>query len=133
MLIRKFTRNGRDAALAAAVVRALEPRFDALDRRFDAIDRRFEAIDRRFEAVDLRFDALEDRLEAMDAKWERKFIDLRNELVAAGKPFIGLQDHLATRFEHTVKLMDRMSKEITEQFAALTATVVHGFSERRSP
>ena len=129
MLIRKFTRNGRDEALAAAIVRALEPRFDAIDRRFDAFDD--------------RFDALEQRLEAMDAKWERRFIALRNELVAAGEPFIGLQDYLATRFERTVKLMDsinkridRMTEEITEQiaeqFAALSATVSHGLSERGS-
>lgn len=110
-----------------------ERRFEAIERRFEDIDRRFDAIDRRFDAVDDRFDALEDRLEAMDAKWERQFIDLRNELVAAGEPFIGLQDYLATRFERTVKLMDRMSKEITEQFAALTATFVLGFSERGSP
>lgn len=57
MLIRKFTRNGRDEALAAAVVRALEPRFEAIDRRFEAIDRRFEAIDLRFEAMDVKMGA----------------------------------------------------------------------------
>lgn len=80
----------------------------------------------------------------MDAKWECQFIALRNELVAAGEPFVGLQDYLATRFERTVKLtdsinkrIDRMTEEITEQiaeqFAALSATLVLGFSEQGSP
>ena len=41
-MIRRFTRNGRDAALAATIVRALEPRFEAIDSRFEAFDNRFD-------------------------------------------------------------------------------------------
>ncbi|MCY3698536.1 MAG: hypothetical protein OXH46_02705 [Gemmatimonadetes bacterium] len=36
-MIRRFTRNGRDAALVAALVQALEPRFEAIDARFDTM------------------------------------------------------------------------------------------------
>ena len=174
MLIRRFTRNGRDEALAAAVVRALEPRFEAIDRRFEAIDRRFEAIDRRFEAIDDRFEAMdakwerrfEDidlRFEAMDAKWERRFedIDLRfgamdnrfgamdakweRRFVELHKEISGLRDQSFDIREHVARLqeqvdaqlkgfdarLNQMGKEIAEQFdekfAALSATVVHGF------
>ena len=64
---------------------------------------------------------------------------IRNEMVVSGERSGGL-DHFATLFERTDKLLDainarldRMSEEIAEQFAALSATVVHGFSEPKPP
>ncbi|MYC88444.1 MAG: hypothetical protein F4X22_09450, partial [Gemmatimonadales bacterium] len=64
MLIRRITRNDRDAALVAAVVQALDPRFEAIENRLDAMDRRFEVIEGRLDAMDRRFEAIEGRLDA---------------------------------------------------------------------
>lgn len=135
MLIRKFTRNGRDEALAAAVVRALEPRFEAIDRRFEAMDvkweRRFEAMDvkwgRRFEDIDLRFGAMDNRFGAMDVKWERRFVELRNEISGFRGQSDGVREHVARLQEHVDAQLHQMRKEMNEKFAALSATVVHGF------
>ncbi|WP_428275845.1 hypothetical protein [Candidatus Palauibacter sp.] len=153
MLIRKFTRNGRDEALAAAVVRALEPRFEAIDRRFEAMDvkwerrfeamdvkweRRFEAIERRFEDIDLRFGAMENRFGTIDVKWERRFVELRNEIsgfreqsVSAREHVAHLQGHVDAQLKGFDARLNQIGKEIAKQldekFAALSATVVHGF------
>lgn len=126
MLIRKFTRNGRDEALAAAVVRALEP-------RFEAIDRRFEAIDRRFEDIDLRFGAMDNRFGAMDVKWERRFVELHKEISKFRGQSFGVREHVARLQEHVDAQLHQMRKEMNKKFAALSKTVVHGFSEPKSP
>ena len=108
-MIRRFTRNGRDAALAAAVARALEPRF-----------------------------------EAMDAKWEGQFLDLRNEICGSRERSVDVREHVARLQEHVdARLtefdarLNQMGKEIAEQFnekfAALSATVVHGFDRPNPP
>ncbi|WP_419167241.1 hypothetical protein [Candidatus Palauibacter sp.] len=101
MLIRRYTRNGRDAAVAAAVAKALGPRF--------------EAIDGRFEAIDIRFDA-------MDAKWEHRFADLRNEMVGLRERFADLSDHVDAH-------LNLMAEQIAAQIAAISMPVVRGFSE----
>ncbi|WP_419862115.1 hypothetical protein [Candidatus Palauibacter sp.] len=156
MLIRKFTRNGRDEAMAAAVVRALEPRFEAIDRRFEAIDdrfeamdvkwerrfeaieRRFEAIERRFEDIDLRFGAMDNRFGTIDVKWERRFVELRNEISGFRGQSVDVREHVAhlqqnvdAQLKGFDARLNQMGKEIAKQFdekfAALSATVVHGF------
>lgn len=135
MLIRKFTRNGRDEALVAAVVRALEPRFEAIDRRFEAMDvkweRRFEAIERRFEDIDLRFGAMDNRFGTIDVKWERRFVELRNEISEFREQSVSAREHVAHLQARVDAQLHQMRKEMNEKFAALSATVVHGFSEPR--
>ena len=93
MLIRRFTRNGRDEALVAAVVRALEPRFEAIDVRFEAIDRRFEAIDARFDGLESRFDAIDAKLEARHREFSRKFNVLFGTMALGFTLVIGLMGY----------------------------------------
>ena len=85
--------------MAAAIVRALEPRFEATDARFEATDARWE---RRFEASELRF-------EALDAKWEHRFADLRKEMVKLGQCFADFQAHFDRR-------VDEIEARISELF-----------------
>lgn len=142
MLIRRFTRNGRDAALVAALVQALEPRFEAIDSRFEAIDSRLEAIDRRFEAVDrrfkqldLRFEAIDNRFGAMDVKWERRFVAIANDISGLRVGYADVREHVARLHENVNARMDGFEAQLNEmraetaaQFATLSETVVHGFS-----
>ncbi len=142
-MIRRFTRNGRDAALAATIVRALEPRFEAIDRRFEAIDRRFEAFDNRFEAVDrrfkqmdLRFEAIGNRFGALDVKWEGRFVALADEMSKLRVGHADVREHVVRLHENVNARMDgfearldSMATEAAAQFATLSETVVHGFGK----
>lgn len=149
LLIRRFTRNDRDAALVAAVVQALEPRFEAIENRLDAMDRRFEAIegrldgmDGRFVSIDHRFEAIGNRFGAMDVKWERRFVALADEMSKLRVGYADVREHVVRLHENVNARMDafdarmdgfearlnEMGEEFAAQFAALSETVVHGFS-----
>ncbi len=83
---------------------------------------------------------MDNRFGAMDAKWERRFADLRNEISGSRERSVGVREHVARLHEHVdARLggfdarLNRLSEEIAEQFAALSKTVVHGFGEHRPP
>ena len=121
-----ITRNGRDAAVAAAVVKALEPRFEATDARFKASDARFEATDARWER---RFEASELRFEALDAKWEHRFADLRNEMARLGQCFADFQVHFDRRADEIEAQISELFEHLREQIGQLSRPVVRGVSE----
>ena len=100
VLIPRFTRQGREAAIAAAVEKALEPKFDVIDRRFEEMDaksdRRFEEMeaksDQRFKEMDAKWQL---HFEEMDAKWDRQFADLRGEFTDLSNEFAAMRHGFA--------------------------------------
>ncbi|MYG19014.1 MAG: hypothetical protein F4208_05475 [Gemmatimonadales bacterium] len=122
--------------MVAAVVQALEPRFEAIENRLDAMDSRLDAMDSRFVSIDHRFEAIGNRFDALDVKWEGRFVALADDMSKLRVGYADVREHVARLHENVNARMDgfearlnEMGEEFAAQFAALSQTVVHGFGK----
>ena len=142
MLIPRFTRQGLDAAIAAAVEKALEPKeaviaatvLRALEPRFDAIDHRFEEMDAK---SDQRFKEMEAKwqlhFQAMDAKWDRQFADLSGEFARVHREVVGLRERANDLTESVNGKLAYMARQIADLTDDDDRTIIRGFDDTPPP
>lgn len=154
MLIRGFGKHGSNEAVAAAVAKALDPRFDQIDARLGTVDGRLDTLDGWLGTLDGQLGTLDARLDALDGKWEREFVQVRNEVVGLREAvatlherftqlelgFVAQEKDNAAHRRHVREEIGRVARQLhalNGKIARLegmdSTTVVHGFGGRRDP
>ena len=131
MLIPRFTRQGRDAAIAAAIEKAIEPREAAIAATvLRALEPKFDAIDRRFEEMDAKWQF---HFQAMDAKWDRQFADLTGEFARVHREVVRLRERANDLTESVNGKLAIMARQIADLTDDDDRTIIRGFDDTPPP
>ncbi len=108
--------DGLDARLDT-----VDTRLDGLDTRLDGLDTRLDGLDTRLDTVDTRLDGLDTRLDGLDAefngvqtRWDVRFTELRELIVAMRERAADDRAHYDDMFSAVHRRFDRVEIRLDE-------------------